>query len=561
MMRFASLLVVLVTLCGCSSSERATSTTSAGSKALHDVALPDLSRSEDAVRAQARQRYDALLTAQKGGGQAQLAEAYGSLGMFLQAAEYLDAAMPCYENAEQLAPRDVRWPYYLGLLFTTTGQPDKAIAAFTRALALEPGDVPALIWLSRLYIDAGKPEAAERLLNTARDRAPRSVPVLAGLGQVALAQRRYEVAVRAFEEGLAIDPGALSLHAPLATAYRSLGQIDRAEVHTKQWRDRELAVADPRREQLDLLLESGLSYELRGLKAMQLQDWTTAIATFRQGLKVAPAGSLASRSLRHKLGTAFYLSGDPKAAIAEFRALLRTTPAQGPDELSAKANYSLGVLMASGGVFPQAIAYLTAAVEAQPDYAEAHMALADAWRRTRRFSEALMHYAEVSRIDPANADARFGYAVALVRLGRHVDARDSLANALTLQPEHPLLMLGLARVLAAAPDAHARDGSRALALAQTLASITQTTEVGETLAMAYAETGDYTSAVTVQQDVISAARSAGLIEAVAVMTRNLRLYQQRQPCRTPWDERDPVNQPGPPVTPELAKVARAAVGK
>jgi len=40
---------------------------------------------------------------------------------------------------------------------------------------------------------------------------------------------------------------------------------------------------------------------------------------------------------------------------------------------------------------------------------------------------------------------------------------------------------------------------------------------------------------------------------------NLRLYQQRRPCRTPWDERDPVNQPGPPVSPELGRIARAAV--
>jgi len=133
-----------------------------------------------------------------------------------------------------------------------------------------------------------------------------------------------------------------------------------------------------------------------------------------------------------------------------------------------------------------------------------------------------------------------------------------LVSGLAQQPELPMLTLALARVLATAPDGRARDGSRALALAQKIAATTQTTEVGETLAMAFAETGDYSRAVDVQQDVITAARDAGLTDTVAIMARNLRLYQQRQPCRTPWDPRDPVNQPGPPVTPALARVARAA---
>ena len=76
--------------------------------------------------------------------------------------------------------------------------------------------------------------------------------------------------------------------------------------------------------------------------------------------------------------------------------------------------------------------------------------------------------------------------------------------------------------------------------------------------MAFAATGDYPRAVGVQQDVIAAARDAGLTDAVAIMTGNLRLYQQQRPCRTPWDARDPVNEPGPPVTPALARIARSA---
>jgi hypothetical protein len=75
--------------------------------------------------------------------------------------------------------------------------------------------------------------------------------------------------------------------------------------------------------------------------------------------------------------------------------------------------------------------------------------------------------------------------------------------------------------------------------------------------MAFAETGDYTNAVSVQKDVMAAAARAGLRETVARMGENLRRYQGHQPCRTPWAATDPVNLPGPPVTPELAAIASA----
>jgi hypothetical protein len=45
------------------------------------------------------------------------------------------------------------------------------------------------------------------------------------------------------------------------------------------------------------------------------------------------------------------------------------------------------------------------------------------------------------------------------------------------------------------------------------------------------------------------------------MEQNLRLYERQQPCRTPWAPNDPVNQPGPPVTPDLVKVAKAAAAQ
>jgi tetratricopeptide (TPR) repeat protein len=250
------------------------------------------------------------------------------------------------------------------------------------------------------------------------------------------------------------------------------------------------------------------------------------------------------------------MSGDARGAAREFRAVVRSAPATGADEPAARANYSLGVLMMSGGRFREAVNYFEAAVASGPNYGEAHIALGDALRRVGRFGESLKAYQEVVRIDPASVEARFAYAVTLVRLGRYLEAREWLTESLMIHREQPMLMQALARILAAAPDARVRDGRRSLELAQQLARAAQTIDVGETLAMAFAEAGDFVSAVETQKDVMAAAAQAGSQDAVTVMTANLRRYERRQPCRAPWADQDPVHLPGPPVTPELAALAK-----
>ena len=141
-----------------------------------------------------------------------------------------------------------------------------------------------------------------------------------------------------------------------------------------------------------------------------------------------------------------------------------------------------------------------------PNYAEALMALGDALRRMGRFDASLMQYAEVVRINPRAAEARFGYAMALVRLRRYREARDWLSEGARVQPDRPELSHALARVLAAAPDEGARDGARAMALVEELMKGTKTTAIGETLAMAMAELGQFRDATDVQRGVMAAAR-------------------------------------------------------
>jgi Flp pilus assembly protein TadD len=80
------------------------------------------------------------------------------------------------------------------------------------------------------------------------------------------------------------------------------------------------------------------------------------------------------------------MGGDPRGAVQQFREVLRSAPPDGPDESVAKANYSLGVLMMSGGRFDQAVAdYATAyADKTENDYERVRKSEADDGRLTPR---------------------------------------------------------------------------------------------------------------------------------------------------------------------------------
>jgi tetratricopeptide (TPR) repeat protein len=249
----ARILVVVLLMCTAACGSSKPSAPASPPLASRDVMLPDLARMDPPVQAQVRQRYATLMEKKKAGASGdELGNAYGEYAILLQAAEYYEAAEPAYLNAQDLMPRDMRWPYYLGHLYKSIGQTEKSIQSFERSLERNPSEIATLIWLGRLYLEQGKPDVAERMFERAAQLPPRNVATMAGLGQTALARRDYQRAVTVLEEALAFDPSAASIHSPLANAYRGLGDTAKAEEHLKLWRNTDLLVPDRLRADLDM---------------------------------------------------------------------------------------------------------------------------------------------------------------------------------------------------------------------------------------------------------------------------------------------------------------------
>ncbi|MEP7305617.1 MAG: tetratricopeptide repeat protein [Acidobacteriota bacterium] len=497
------------------------------------VSLPDLSRAATPVKDQLGERYTSLTRKINGAAtpSVELGNEYGETGKLLMAAEYRDAAEPFFLNAQALVPGDARWPYYLAHLYRLRNEPEKSAMCFERALRLRPDHVAALVWLGGLHLLQGRPEAAEPLFTKALSLQPRLAAGLLGMGRAALARRDYAPAVKYLEEALAQDRLATIIHYPLATAYRGLGEAEKAEAHLRQRGHVDPDLPDPLMAELNGSLRSAVTYERLGLDALDKKEWARAAEYFGKGVELAPDNP----SLGHRLGTALFLNGDASGAMNQFENVVRRSPG------FAKARYSLGVLLITSGRAHEAIEQLSAAVKDDPNYLEARLRLADALRRSGRLAESLSQYEEVSRIDPHVAEAQFGFAMTLVRLRRYQEARDRLVEGMRANPTQPAFARALARVLAAAPDDRVRDGRQALAMTDRLLKEQQTLDLGETMAMTLAELGHYEQAATLQREVMAAVRKAGREDVLRQLRVNLERYQRHEPCRSPLRPDDPVD--------------------
>ncbi len=229
----------VVTAGGCAPSDQTTSVASVPAVRDPDtpttvpptVVLPELTSIEQVARDTIRERHAAVETLRDNdptASPAELARAYGSLGLVLMAADAHESAGAAFLNAVAHAHADMRWPYYLGQLNLKHEDHAEAAAWFERVLEIAPSDEAALVWLGRVYLDQSRFEDAKRVFDHATLVAPQSPAAWAGAGQVALAGQEYARAVESLERALAIDPGGTQAHYPLAMAYRSLGDFENA---------------------------------------------------------------------------------------------------------------------------------------------------------------------------------------------------------------------------------------------------------------------------------------------------------------------------------------------
>ncbi len=433
-----------------------------------------------------------------------LAAAYGELGGLYEVHFVFPVAEDCYHNAMQLAPDNFRWAYYAAHIADDEGRTRQALERYRHARTLRPGYKALMVRLGNVLLDLNELDQAQATFEEVVNAAGLEAASLYGLGQVAFLKRDYEAAIDAFTRALVHDPSASSIHFLLAQALRATQRTEEAKAQLALRGDQQPAFVDPQIESLKALKIGSHFHFKQGMNAARQQDYAAASEAFAEGLAREPDNDRA----RTSYARALYLSGNKAAARRELEAALARQP---EDPLNL---FLLGILTDEEGDAAAAAGWYQRAIRQAPDHAGANQYLADQYYRQGNYALAAEYYAGSIRGEPDNLAATIPCIGALLQGGAPAATlMAALDNAIGRFPQYPGFRPLQIMLLAGSRDAAIHDPQAALKSAQQLYDEYTIPPHGELLALALAATGDYSKAVSMQEELLSYARRAMPAEA------------------------------------------------
>jgi serine/threonine protein kinase/Flp pilus assembly protein TadD len=262
-----------------------------------------------------------------------------------------------------------------------------------------------------------------------------------------------------------------------------------------------------------------------GQLLVQQGKYSEAESYCREAVRLRPSNA----STHVVLGKALVGLNKLDEAEAAFREAIRMEPAN-----SAALEY-LVRLLARQGRYSEAESHCREGVRLNPNSAANHGILGWVMRGMNKLDEAEEAFREAIRIESSNVVARLELSDVLAGQGKFEEAVAQYDQVLMVSPENFHAANGLSWLLATAPADGIRDGKRALELATRANEMTEFKDAGvvDTLAAAYAELGDFESAVKWANKAIELeANEANRDE----LSKHLAEFQQKRPWREPNPE-------------------------
>jgi Flp pilus assembly protein TadD len=152
------------------------------------------------------------------------------------------------------------------------------------------------------------------------------------------------------------------------------------------------------------------------------------------------------------------------------------------------------------------------------------------------FAEAAEQFHQARCLNPRIQEAYDNERLSLAYEGRYAEAIEAARAGVRNAASNVRITLELARLLAAAPDAEARDGFEAVMWAEVVARTTkyERAEALDVLAMAYAEQGRFGEAVRTARAAVARAEEQGLYDMAEQIRSRLILYQDGQAYHARW---------------------------
>ncbi len=230
------------------------------------------------------------------------------------------------------------------------------------------------------------------------------------LGNSYYDEKKYDLAIKEFEEAIRIKPDLADAHYNLGAVYSSKGLYDLA---IRQFEEATRIKPDFAEAYLGL----GLAYHNKGLKDL-------AIRQFEEAIRIKPDFAKA----HYNLGLVYGKKGLNDLAIRQFEEAIRIKPDY------AKAHNNLGVVYGEKGLYDLAIRQHEEAIRLKPDYADAHNNLGVVYGEKGLNDLAIRQHEEAIRLKPDYADAHYGLGVVYAQKGVYDLAIRHTEQALLLDP-------------------------------------------------------------------------------------------------------------------------------
>jgi tetratricopeptide (TPR) repeat protein len=261
-----------------------------------------------------------------------------------------------------------------------------------------------------------------------------------------------------------------------------------------------------------------------GLTSVQLRHWKNSETLFDHAARVTRANALA----HFHLGYVLEADGKKSESLEQYTEAIRINPGfiQARDRLAH-------ALQLQGQLDAAEHEYETTLIR-NPMHAQTHFGLADVLVKKARMDEAIVHYSTALLSDPNFAEAHYQLAIVLAGRKETAAAVGHLREAVRLKPDWLEAVNNLAWMLATAPESNVRNASEAIRLATDAIRLTDATNGAgavDTLAAAYAESGQFAEAVKTAQRAAALAQSSGDTNLAADILRRLELYRANQPYR------------------------------
>ena len=282
-----------------------------------------------------------------------------------------------------------------------------------------------------------------------------------------------ETAAEHFSRRIAAAPGD-------GEAYQTRGRI---WIEKEEW-DRALADLDAA---IRLAPDDPRSHHLRGVVLARKKELVKAIAEFSEAIRLDPAFALAFRDR----GLAWDARRFFDQAIADLNEAVRLDPGNLAFLLSR------GRVCSSRGRHNQAMADFESVIRMQPGDPTGYVARGEELMEDLQSEAAIADFTRALELDPNLVSALVLRAKAWRRRFDYARAIADLAEATRRAPTDPEPHRALAWLLATCPQREFRDGPRAVQEGTAACELTHwnNPECLDALAAAYAEAGDFASAV------------------------------------------------------------------